>query len=90
MTSNNGTNGASRLEQLRKKEAALRAAIAEEKVRQQKQTEKNHARLASVVGECLMADLDVDKNLRLLLEESLKRNASPRDAEFLRHMGWRI
>jgi hypothetical protein len=79
-----------RLEQLRRREAAVRAAIAEEKVRQQKRAEKDHARLASVVGECLMADLEVDQNLRLLLEESLKRNASPRDAEFLRHMGWKI
>lgn len=90
MATDSGTNGNARLEQLRRKEAALRAAIAEERVRQQKRAEKDHARLAGVVGECLMADLKVDNNLRLLLAESLKRNASPRDAEFLRHMGWKI
>jgi hypothetical protein len=84
------TDSVSRLEQLRRKEAALRAAIAEEKVRQQKRAEKDHDRLASIVGECLMADIEVDPKLGLLLEESLKRNASPRDAEFLRARGWRI
>lgn len=87
---NNLGSSSDRLEQLRRKEAALRAAIAEEKVRQQKRAEKDHARLASIVGECLMADLDVDSKLGLLLEESLKRNASPRDAEFLKSRGWRI
>ena len=84
------TDSVSRLEQLRRKEAALRAAIAEEKVRQQKRSEKDRARLASIIGECLMADIEVDPKLGLLLEESLKRNASPRDAEFLRARGWRI
>ncbi len=89
MPNNSGTNS-DRLEQLRRKEAALRAAIAEEKVRQQKRAEKDHARLASIIGECLLADLDVDSKLGLLLEESLKRNANPRDAEFLKSRGWRI
>jgi hypothetical protein len=84
------TDSVSRLEQLRRKEAALRAAIAEEKVRQLKRAEKDHARLASIIGECFMADLEVDPKLGLLLEESLKRNASPRDAEFLRSRGWHI
>jgi len=84
------TDNVSRLEQLRRKEAALRAEIAREKVRQLKRAEKDHDRLASIIGECLMADIEVDPKLGLLLEESLKRNASPRDAEFLRSRGWRI
>jgi hypothetical protein len=67
-----------KLDALRKREAALRAAISEEKVRQQKRAEKDHARLASIVGECL------------LMEESLKRNATPRDAEFLKSRGWKV
>jgi hypothetical protein len=90
MPSDQGTNGNARLDALRKREADIKAAIAEEKVRQQKRAEKDHARLASIIGECLLADMKVDPKLALLLEESLKRNASPRDAEFLRHMGWRI
>ncbi|WP_263356140.1 hypothetical protein [Acidicapsa ligni] len=84
------SDSVSRLEQLRRREATLRTAIAEEKVRQQKRAEKDHARLASIVGECLLADLEVDSKLGLLLEESLKRNATPRDAEFLKSRGWRI
>lgn len=87
---NNSGSSTDRLEQLRRKEAALRSAIAEEKVRQQKRAEKDHAQLASIIGECLLADLEVDPKLGLLLEESLKRNASPRKAEFLKSQGWHI
>jgi hypothetical protein len=79
-----------KLDALRKREAALRAAISEEKVRQQKRAEKDHARLASIVGECLLMDVEMDSKLGILLEESLKRNATPRDAEFLKSRGWKV
>ena len=79
-----------RLEALRKKEAALKEAIAEEKVRQQKRDEKEQARLASIIGECVLADIETNPQLGLLVEASLKRNSNPRAAEFLKSRGWRI
>jgi hypothetical protein len=88
--SNKKGNNNDRVDALLRREAALKAAIAEEKVRQQKRAEKERARLASVIGECLLADLDANPQLGLLIEESLKRKASSRDAEFLRTRGFRI
>ena len=82
--------GSGKLEALRKKETALKEAIALEKVRQGKRQEKERARIASAIGECLLADLEANPQLGLLLEESLKRNANPRVAELLRARGWRI
>jgi hypothetical protein len=79
-----------KLESLHRREQALRAAIAEEKVRRQKKAEKERARTAIVLGECLLVDLEANPQLGPLIEESLKRKASPRDAEFLRARGWRI
>jgi pantoate kinase len=79
-----------KLETLRKKEAALKEAIALEKIRQQKRLEKERARLASAIGECVLADLETNPQLRQFLEESLKRNANPHVAELLRARGWRI
>jgi hypothetical protein len=89
---NNGMNrhGNGKLDALRKKEAALKEAIALEKVRQQKRQEKERARLASAIGECVLADLKANPQLRQFLAESLKRNASPRVAEFLRTGGGQI
>lgn len=79
-----------KLETLRKREQALRAAIAEEKVRRQKRAERDRARTASILGECVLGDLETHPQLGPLIEESLKRNASPRDTEFLKAQGWKI
>jgi phenylpyruvate tautomerase PptA (4-oxalocrotonate tautomerase family) len=49
---NNGTNGI--IEALLKRERAVKAALAAEKVRQQKRKEKEDARLASIIGTALM------------------------------------
>jgi hypothetical protein len=79
-----------KLDALRKREAALKAAIAAEQVRQQKRKEKVQARLASVLGACILVDLKTSPQLGALIEESLKRNCNPRDAEFLRATGWHV
>jgi hypothetical protein len=79
-----------RLDALKKREAALKAAIAVEQVKQQKRREKVQARLASVLGACMLADLGTSPQIRPSIEESLKRNCNPRDVEFLRATGWRV
>jgi hypothetical protein len=87
---NKPPNNNDRITALLRRETALKAAIAAEKVRRQKRCERERARLASVIGECLLADLDANPQLGLLIEDSLKRKASPRDAEFLRTKGFHI
>ncbi len=82
-----GVNG--RLEALRKKEAALRAAIATERVRQQKRKEKEDARLFSIVGAALVQNAAKAPDFQLMLKQVL-RAADMRDTDraFLAGKGW--
>jgi hypothetical protein len=75
---NKPPNNNDRITALLRRETALKAAIAAEKVRRQKRCERERA------------DLDANPQLGLLIEDSLKRKASPRDAEFLRTKGFHI
>jgi len=83
------TNG-HRLEALRKREQALRALIAAENDRLQKRRARIHARHAAIVGACVLDDLANNPQLAVLLEEILKRHASPQDAPFLKERGWTV
>ncbi len=91
MTMRNGskTIGSSVLDALRKKEAALKAAIATERVRQQKRLEKDNARLFSIVGEALVQNARQAPDFRLMLEQVLQ-SADMRDTDraFLTGKGW--
>jgi hypothetical protein len=80
----------SRIEALRRREKTLKAAIATEQLRLQKRREKAQARLVSIVGSCLLSDLEANPQLAILLQESLKRCVDPRDIEFLRAHGWEV
>lgn len=85
-----GSSGNSRIEALRQREQALKAAIAVEQVKQQKRKEKDHARLVSIVGACLLADLETHPELREAVLQSLRRTATERDIAFLNTKGWRL
>lgn len=78
-----------RLEALRRKEAALKEAIAEEKVRQQKRKEKEDARLFSVLGEALTYYATQSPDFKLMLKQVLQ-SAELRDTDraFLAGKGW--
>jgi hypothetical protein len=78
-----------KLEALRKREAALRAAIATEKVRQQKRHEKENARLFSIVGAALLQNAEQSSDFRLMLKQILQ-SADLRDTDrsFLVGKGW--
>jgi hypothetical protein len=79
----------SKLDALRKREAALREAIAAEKVRQQKRREKDEAREAAVIGEALVRYAGQSSDFRLMLKQVLQ-SAELRDGDraFLAGKGW--
>ena len=66
---NSSGNNNDRLEALRKKEIAVRAAIAAEKVRQQKRKEKNDVRVFGIVGEALTRYAEQSPDFRLMLKQ---------------------
>jgi hypothetical protein len=80
---------ANRLAALRKREAALKTAIAQEQVRQQKRKEKNRARLATIVGTVLLEEAGRAHDFELLLKQTLKKAVKDdKAAKFLMHMNW--
>ena len=78
-----------KLEALRKREAALKAAIAAEKVRQQKKNEKDDARLFSIVGAALVQSAARSSDFHMMLKQVLQA-AEMRDTDraFLVAKGW--
>ena len=78
-----------KLEALRRKEAALKAAIAAEKVRQQKRREKEDARLFAIVGEAVIRNARRSPQFELMLKQVLQ-SAELRDTNraFLSGKGW--
>jgi hypothetical protein len=79
-----------KLEALRRREQSLKAAIAAEKIRIEQRREKEKARLARIIGECVLAELEANPELGLSIEGSLKHNSAPSDADFIRSKGFRI
>lgn len=86
---NGSQSGGDKLEALRKREAALKAAIAAEKVRQLKRKEKDDARVFAVVGEALARYAEQSPDFRLMLKQVLQA-AELRDTDraFLAGKGW--
>jgi hypothetical protein len=80
----------SKLEALRKREAALKAAIAIEKVRQQKREEKEEARLHSIIGQALLQNAHQHPDFELMLKGILKSATTFGESEkkLLRAKGW--
>jgi glutamine synthetase adenylyltransferase len=90
METKNGTNSNERIELLKKREAALRLLIAREQTLQLKRKEKERARLAAMVGACLLADMEDHPEVREAILQSLRRTATERDIAFLKTKGWRL
>jgi hypothetical protein len=85
-----GTNGNGKIEALRKKEAAIKAALAAETVKQHKRKQKEAARLASIIGAALMEACakqpdTVGVMIRQLLQSSELREI---DRALLSGKGW--
>ena len=78
-----------KLDVLRKREQALKAAIASEKVRQQRLLSKQFDRLKSVVGGALLANAAHHPDFELLLKGILRDAAlEESDKKLLRSKGW--
>ena len=85
------TNGAAnRLDALKKREAAVRLLIAREQTLLLKRKQKDRARLAAIVGACLLADMEDHPDVREAILQSLRRTATERDIAFLKTKGWRL
>jgi len=85
MTSSDNT----RLDALRKREVALKAAIAAEHIRQQKREEKERARLATLIGTALIDEAEHQPDLALTLRHILKTvQFDERGKKFLEDRGW--
>jgi len=89
MASDHSMNGNARLEALRQREAALKAVIAAEKVREQKRKEKAETRLFAIVGEALTRHAERSPDFRLMLRQVLQ-SAELRDSQraFLAENDW--
>ena len=90
MEAKNGNNGIGRIEALKKREAEIRARIAEERVRQQRRAEKEYERLKTIVGGALLANAAKNADFELMLKGVLKTAAieAESDKKLLRAKGW--
>lgn len=79
-----------KLAALRKREAALRQAIANERCALQKRRAKDRERLASIVGEALLCEAARVADFALLLKQTLKKTLKDeKTARFVdQQMGW--
>jgi hypothetical protein len=80
-----------RIDALRKREAALRAAIAMEKVRQQKKDHKDDCRVQGIIGEVLVRHAAQHSDLELMIKSILGSDKSLTDTQIrlLQERGWR-
>jgi len=83
-------NGCSpKLESLRKREAALKAAIAVEQIRQQKRKARERERLVAVVGETILQQAARVPDFELLMKQTLKTAVTDeKTRKFLAETGW--
>lgn len=89
MLNRNVQNQNRKLDDLLRREQALKAAIATEKVRQQKKREKEDARLFSIVGEALVKNAAQSPDFQLMLKQVLQSAAlRESDRDFLAGKGW--
>ena len=86
----NRENKTDKLENLRKKQAALRSKIAIELVRQQKKNAEDDARLFSIIGAVLVGNAAMHPDFESMLKSILQTSTSltEKDKKLLRSKGW--
>ena len=86
---NNGTNGTALLDALKKRESEIRAKIAQERVRQQKRSEKQEERLHSLVGRSALIHATQQPEFAAELRKVLQSaTLTEGEGKLLREMGW--
>jgi hypothetical protein len=89
MATNHGTNGNKRLDALLRHEAAVKAAIAVEKVKEQNRREKERNRLCALVGAiCVRSGEDAPEFKTMLIRVMQGADVSDGDRAFLVRMNW--
>jgi len=82
-------DGNGKIESLRKREAALKAAIAAETQKQQKREAKNRRRLVDLIGTALVDQAGSSPDLQLMLKQILSGAVTDVSARrFLEERGW--
>jgi hypothetical protein len=78
-----------KLEALRKREAEIRAKIAEEETKRRKREEKDETRLKLLVGSAVLADVEKTPETKAAVVAVIDRGiGNPKDREFLKAKGW--
>jgi len=78
-----------KLEALRKREASIKAQIAQLEASAKARQRKEDTRLKVLVGAAILADVALHPETRAGVEAILKRAiVAPRDREFLKAKGW--
>jgi len=87
--SDNTTNGAARLDALRKREQALRLTITAELDRERKRQARQRERLVAIMGNALLDEADRSPNFKIMLKQTLSTAVADGKArQFLSQMGW--
>jgi hypothetical protein len=82
------TNG-NRLDMLKKREAALRQAIEQERAKKLKRDQRARDRLVGIVGNALLIEAERAPDFSQLLKQVLATTVTDSSSKaFLKHMGW--
>jgi hypothetical protein len=78
-----------KLDLLRKREAEIRAKIAEEQTKQRKREEREATRLKMLVGSAFLAEIGKNPETKTSVVAVLERDIEqPNDRAFLKAKGW--
>jgi len=81
--------GTDKIEALRKREAEIRAKIAEEETKRRKREEKDQTRIKLLIGGAFLADVEKTPDTRAGVLSVVERAiVNPKDREFLKSKGW--
>jgi len=89
MPKNSGEIDSERIQFLRKRELAIKATLAAERVKLQQRREKERARLEAIIGKVLLDHAARTSDSDLMLRQILKTaDIEERSQKFLTEMGW--
>jgi hypothetical protein len=89
MRSNSDGNGNGRIEAILKRQAALRAVLAQERVKEQQRREREYARLCALVGAICVRNGEESPEFRAMLIRTMQgADITEGDRTFLVQMNW--